>query len=196
MFLDIVFYASMTILMASAVGVIASNSPVYSALFLVSCFFQSAILWLLIEAEFLAIALIVIYVGAVMVLFLYVVMMMDNKVIETQQKFSPIFPFGIGLAILFLIELIYAIFSSTVSITPSVIDSNVSNTELLGNAIYTDHLVAFEIASLILLVGIIAAISLTLHKRKGLKKQSISEQIDATKTNRLKIIKVNSEEKV
>lgn len=196
MFLDVIFYSSVTLLITSAVGVITSNNPVYSALFLVSCFFQSAILWLLIEAEFLAIALIVIYVGAVMVLFLYVVMMMDTKKTDLGQKFSGFMPLGIVVAILLLVELIYAISSATLHVSPVRISPEVSNTQALGYAMYTQHLVAFEIASLILLIGIIAAISLTLHRREGLKRQSIAQQVSVSKADRLKIIKVNSHEQV
>jgi NADH-quinone oxidoreductase subunit J len=197
MVIDLVFFTSVAILMISAMGVITSNNPVHSALFLVSCFFQSSVLWLLLEAEFLAIALIVIYVGAVMVLFLYVVMMLDIRKNEHKQSVSSILPIGIGISILFIAELIFALSGTNVVQTRDTgVLSNPNNTEALGIELYTNYLVEFELASIILLLGIIAAISLTLHRRPGLKKQDISQQVSVSKKDRLKVVQVRSGEGV
>ncbi len=176
MFQAILFYAFSAILIGAALGVILSRNPVHAVMFLVLAFFQSAVLWLLAEAEFLAIVLVLVYVGAVMVLFLFVVMMLDINVERVQGSLTKYAPVGLLIAALMVVELVQVIWvrsrggeESGFAPTPE----GYSNTEALGAILYTDHVYAFEIAAVILLLAIVAAITLTMRKRPGLKVQNI-----------------------
>ena len=196
MFQAILFYVFSSILVVAALGVIFSKNPVHSIMFLVGAFFQSAVLWLLIEAEFLAIVLVLVYVGAVMVLFLFVVMMLDINVEEAKSSIAKYTPFGLLIAGLMIVELMQVIKLRSAnqmlqgfSINPA----EYSNTESLGAVLYTEHVYAFEIASVILLLAIVAAITLTMRKRPGLKVQDIAKQVAVDPKDRLKIIKMKSE---
>lgn len=197
MFQAILFYFFTTVLFAAAVGVILSRNPVHAVMLLVLAFFQSAVLWLLAEAEFLAIVLVLVYVGAVMVLFLFVVMMLDINVERARGGLTRFAPFGLLIAVLMVVELVQVIWirgSTEVGLggfqaTPD----GYSNTEALGAILYTEHVYAFEIAAVILLLAIVAAITLTMRKRPGLKLQNIAEQVSVKAKDRLRIVKMKSE---
>ena len=196
MFQAILFYVFSSILLVAALGVIFSKNPVHSIMFLVGAFFQSAVLWLLIEAEFLAIVLVLVYVGAVMVLFLFVVMMLDINVEEAKSSIAKYTPFGLIIAGLMIVELMQVIKLRSANQTLqgfSINPPDYSNTESLGSVLYTEHVYAFEIASVILLLAIVAAITLTMRKRPGLKAQDIAKQVAVDPKDRLKIIKMKSE---
>ena len=196
MFQAILFYVFSSILLIAALGVIFSKNPVHSIMFLVGAFFQSAVLWLLIEAEFLAIVLVLVYVGAVMVLFLFVVMMLDINVEEAKSSIAKYTPFGLLIAGLMIVELMQVIKLRSANQTLqgfSINPPDYSNTESLGSVLYTEHVYAFEIASVILLLAIVAAITLTMRKRPGLKAQDIAKQVAVDPKDRLKIIKMKSE---
>ena len=196
MFIAILFYTFSFVLLFAALGVIFSRNPVHSIMFLVGAFFQSAVLWLLIEAEFLAIVLVLVYVGAVMVLFLFVVMMLDINIEQTKSSIAKYTPFGLILAGIMIVELIQVIklrSSGQILQGFSINPDSYSNTEALGAILYTEHVYAFEIASVILLLAIVAAITLTMRKRPGLKAQDIAKQVAVDPKDRLKIIKMKSE---
>ena len=196
MFQAILFYVFSSILLVAALGVIFSKNPVHSIMFFVGAFFQSAVLWLLIEAEFLAIVLVLVYVGAVMVLFLFVVMMLDINVEEAKSSIAKYTPFGLLIAGLMIVELMQVIKLRSANQTLqgfSINPPDYSNTESLGSVLYTEHVYAFEIASVILLLAIVAAITLTMRKRPGLKAQDIAKQVAVDPKDRLKIIKMKSE---
>ena len=196
MFQAILFYVFSSILLVAALGVIFSKNPVHSIMFLVGAFFQSAVLWLLIEAEFLAIVLVLVYVGAVMVLFLFVVMMLDINVEEAKSSIAKYTPLGLLIAGLMIVELMQVIKLRSANQTLqgfSINPPDYSNTESLGSVLYTEHVYAFEIASVILLLAIVAAITLTMRKRPGLKAQDIAKQVAVDPKDRLKIIKMKSE---
>ena len=180
MFQAILFYVFSSILLDAALGVIFSKNPVHSIMFLVGAFFQSAVLWLLIEAEFLAIVLVLVYVGAVMVLFLFVVMMLDINVEEAKSSIAKYTPFGLLIAGLMIVELMQVIKLRSANQTLqgfSINPPDYSNTESLGSVLYTEHVYAFEIASVILLLAIVAAITLTMRKCPGLKSQDIAKHV-------------------
>ncbi len=199
MFQAVLFYFFAAVLFAAALGVIFSRNPVHAVLFLVLAFFQSAVLWLLAEAEFLAIVLVLVYVGAVMVLFLFVVMMLDVNVERERGGLTRYAPFGLLVATLMIVELVQVIWmrgSTDAGIggfqpTPD----GYSNTEALGAVLYTEHVYAFEIAAVILLVAIVAAITLTMRKRPGLKLQNIAQQVSVKAKDRLRIVQMKSEKR-
>ena len=197
MFYAILFYSFATILIGAAVGVIFSRNPVHAVMFLVLAFFESAMLWLLIEAEFLAIVLVLVYVGAVMVLFLFVVMMLDIEVERTEGGYTRYLPLGLVIAGLMVIELMQIIWWRSSADVASggfvATPDGYSNTEALGAVLYTEHVYAFEIAAVILLLAIVAAVTLTMRKRPGLKRQNISEQVAVKASDRLRIIKMDAE---
>jgi NADH-quinone oxidoreductase subunit J len=192
----ILFYAFATILIVAALGVISSRNPVHSALFLVLAFVQSAALWLLIEAEFLAIVLVLVYVGAVMVLFLFVVMMLDINVEKMREGFTRYFWIGATVAVIVAVEIGHVVWFRNQDIAftqaPSSYPPGYSNTAELGGVIYTQHVYAFEIAAMILLLAIVAAISLTMRKRPGLKVQNIAAQVAVRREDRVRLVKVES----
>ena len=197
MFHAILFYCFATILIGAALGVIFSRNPVHAVMFLVLAFFESAMLWLLIEAEFLAIVLVLVYVGAVMVLFLFVVMMLDIDVERMKGGYTRYLPLGLIIAGLMVVELMQIIWwRSSADIASGgfvATPDGYSNTEALGAVLYTEHVYAFEIAAVILLLAIVAAISLTMRKRPGLKKQNIAEQVAVRASDRIRIVKMDAE---
>ena len=197
MFHAILFYCFATILIGAALGVIFSRNPVHAVMFLVLAFFESAMLWLLIEAEFLAIVLVLVYVGAVMVLFLFVVMMLDIDVERMQGGYTRYLPLGLIIAGLMVVELMQIIWwRSSADIASGgfvATPEGYSNTEALGAVLYTEHVYAFEIAAVILLLAMVAAITLTMRKRPGLKKQNIAEQVAVRASDRIRIVKMESE---
>jgi len=193
------FYVFAAILVFAAVMVITRKNPVHSALFLVLAFFNSAGLWMLAEAEFLAIALVLVYVGAVMVLFLFVVMMLDINIAELRAGFVRNAPVAILVALAMVVELVMVVgpqrFGLDSFAAPAANPAEYSNTEALGLALFTQHLYAFEIAAVILLVGIVAAIGLTMRKRPETKYQNPSRQVTVKARDRLRVIKMDAEEK-
>lgn len=192
------FYVFAAMLIFASVMVITRRNPVHSVLFLVLAFFNAAALWMLAEAEFLAIALVLVYVGAVMVLFLFVVMMLDIDLSEMRAGFMKYLPLGIGISAVMVVELLMVVgpayFGLDKYVAPAAKAADYSNTEALGTLLYTEYLYPFEIAAVILLVAIIAAISLTLRKRPETKYQDPSKQVTVKKEHRLRVIKMEAEE--
>jgi NADH-quinone oxidoreductase subunit J len=196
-FFDVVFYLFAAITVMAGMGVVLARNPVHAALFLVLAFCSCAGIWMLLEAEFLAIALILVYVGAVMVLFLFVVMMLDLNLVKLREGFWRWFPFGALIAGLMVFEMVWVLGSrQTADVTTAVVHAaDYSNTKELGRLLYTHYVYPFEIAAVILLVAMVAAIALTLRRRQGVKSQIISEQVKAKKADRLRIVKMKSEPK-
>jgi NADH-quinone oxidoreductase subunit J len=197
---DFLFFAFAGVVIASALGVVTSRNPVHSALFLVLTFFSCSAIWLMLEAEFLAITLVLVYVGAVMVLFLFVVMMLDINVAKMREGFVSYLPVGIVFALLMLAVMVYVVgpvgpdVMGTAALDNAVRHAaDYSNTEALGEVLYTEYVLAFEIAAVILLVAIIAAITLTLRRRPTTKYQTPGKQIKVKRDDRLKIIKSDAE---
>ena len=195
---QIIFYIFGAMLLLSATMVVVIKNPIHAALFLVLSFFSSAAVWLLLNAEFLAIALVLVYVGAVMVLFLFVVMMLDINLSTFKDGFARYFPLGIIIALLMVVAMGMIVGSDYFATdTYKQIDTSMtsSNTKLLGYAIYTDYLYQFEIAGVILLVAIIAAISLSMSKLKITKSTHPNEQVSVKKEDRLRVVKMKTEKR-
>ena len=195
----ILFYAFATVLIASALGVILSRNPVHSALCLVLCFFTSAVLWLLIEAEFLAIVLVLVYVGAVMVLFLFVVMMLNIDIEELRRGFTRYAWLGVLVAAVVVFEIAGVVLTRRLGIDGTrgapPLPAGYSNTGELGTLLYSAYAYPLEIAAMLLLVAIVAAISLTLRHRRGQKLQNISRQVGARASERVRLIKMDGQER-
>lgn len=196
-FQDIVFYTLAAILLFAALNVITTRNPVYAALYLVLAFFTAAGIWLLLEAEFLAIALVLVYVGAVMVLFLFVVMMLDINLDKLREGFWKALPIALPVGGLMAVEMVMIVgvrnFGTDKVLAPPLHPAGYSNTAELGRVLYTDYLLPFELASVVLLVAIIAAIALTLRERKDSKSMDPSLQVLVKKSDRIRIIKMDSE---
>src|SRR4051812_6446767 len=194
------FYVFAAILVFAALRVITARNPVHSALFLVLAFFTSAALWMLLRAEFLAVTLVLVYVGAVMVLFLFVVMMLDINLDRLREGFWGNLPVAALVGVLMAVEMALVFvgksgFGADNVPIPGAPPANYSNSKALGAVLYTDYVFAFELAAVILLVAIVAAIAITLRHRKETKYQNPGVQLAATKGNRLKIVKMASEAK-
>jgi NADH-quinone oxidoreductase subunit J len=193
----IVFYVLAAVTVASALAVITVRNPVYAALLLVLTFFSSACVWLLAEAEFLAIALVLVYVGAVMVLFLFVVMMLDIRVAPMREGFIRYLPVGIVVGIIMVVEMVLLIgvrrFEQPLGAVDPALAEGVSNTAWIGRALFTDYLYPFELAAVILTVAIIAAIALTLRRRPGTKHQDPARQVQVRREDRVRIVKMQAE---
>ena len=197
MLVAVLFYTFATILVAAGVGVIVSRNPVHAALSLVLCFLTSAVLWLLIEAEFLALVLVLVYVGAVMVLFLFVVMMLDINVEELKRGFTRYAWLGWLVTAIVVAEIVGVIVQRRLGLDVTrgavPLPANYSNATELGTALFTRYAYAVELAAMLLLVAIIAAISLTLRRRRGLKLQDISAQVAVRASDRVRIVKMKAE---
>jgi NADH-quinone oxidoreductase subunit J len=190
-FQQLVFYFFAVMMVAAAVRMISVRNPVHAALYLVLTFFTSAALWMLMEAEFLAITLVLVYVGAVMVLFLFVVMMLDVNITAVRSGFIRYLPLGIAVAAVMVIEMALVVGSKSFRIDQPAGDSaNASNTEALGNVLYTQYVYPFEIAAVILLVAIVAAITLTLRRRPQTKHQDPAAQISVRRADRVRLVKI------
>jgi NADH-quinone oxidoreductase subunit J len=194
-----IFYIFAAVLIFAAARVITVRNPVHAALHLVLAFFTCAGLWLLLEAEFLAITLVLVYVGAVMVLFLFVVMMLDINTSPLREGFIRYLPVGLGVAALIVMEMYLVVRArnfgvDTVSI-PARHPEGYSNVREIGGVLYTDYVYPFEIAAVILLVAIIAAIALTMRKRPETKSQNVAEQVAVKKQDRVRVVKMKAEEK-
>lgn len=198
-FQDILFYIFSAILIASALGVITMRNPVNSALLLVLSFVTCAGLWLLLEAEFLAIALVLVYVGAVMVLFLFVVMMLDINLDRLREGFWKWFPFGALVTLVMVAEMSMVLMGKYFGLeempAPKPQDADYSNTRELGRLIYTEYVYAFELAAVLLLVAMIAAIALTLRHREDKRSADPGKQVKVKKADRLRIIPMQAEKK-
>jgi len=195
------FYLFAAITVVSAAMVVSSRNPVHSVLFLILAFFNSAGLFVLLGAEFLAMILVIVYVGAVAVLFLFVVMMLDVNIAQMRQGFLHYLPIGSLVGIVLLAEL--ALIGGAWVLTPEIQASvaqpippieEVTNTEALGRILYTDYVYLFQAAGLILLVAMIGAIVLTLRHREGVKRQSIDQQNAKTRAEAVSVVKVPSRE--
>ena len=188
------FWLFSAFLVIAALGVIISRNPVHAALSLVVCFISSAAIWLLIEAEFLAVVLVLVYVGAVMVLFLFVVMMLDVNVETLRSGFTRYAWLGWITAAVVIVEIIGVVTAKTMGIdvskgqTPQALDY--SNTTELGTVLYTRYAYPFELAAVLLLVAIVAAIALTMRKRPNAKAQDINAQTAARAQDRVRILKM------
>lgn len=197
---QIVFWTFSIVMVASALRVITARNPVHSVLFLVLTFFTASALWLLLEAEFLAVVLVVVYVGAVMVLFLFVVMMLDINLAPLREGFVRYLPVGVLVGVVMFVEMALVVgsryFGPERYAAPERAAQGYSNTSELGRALYSDYLYQFEIAGIILLVAIIAAIVLTMRKRpETTKYQNPGGQVRATKAERLRIVSMKSEQR-
>jgi NADH-quinone oxidoreductase subunit J len=194
-----IFYFFAAILVFAGLRVITARNPVHAALFLVLAFFTAAGLWMLLEAEFLAITLVLVYVGAVMVLFLFVVMMLDINLDKLREGFWDYLPLAVFVSVLLVIEMALILgsrhFGLEVMGTPSSHAADYSNTKALGRLLYTDYVYAFELAAVILLVAIVAAIALTLRRRKDSKYIDPAEQVKVKRNDRLRIVKMQAEKK-
>jgi NADH-quinone oxidoreductase subunit J len=194
----VIFYFFAVATVISACAVITVRNPVHAALFLVLTFFTSAVIWLSLEAEFLAISLVLVYVGAVMVLFVFVVMMLDINIARMREGFVRYLPLGLAVAVIMLLMMLSVVtsdvFRMDVGSEPLPKPADYSNTKALGSVLYTEYVFAFEIAAVILLVAIIAAISLTMRKRAKTKYQSPAAQIEVRKADRLRVVKMPSSE--
>lgn len=194
---QILFYVYATAVLIGAVAVITNRNPVHSALWLVFTFISSSGLWLIAGAEFLAIVLVLVYVGAVMVLFLFVIMMLDVKVEAARRQATRYGPLGILTALVVIGELAYVIWVQRSAparpMAAEPLPQGYSNTEALGKLLYTDYFYPFEIAAVLLLVAIIAAIVLTMRTRPGLKKQDIARQVATRREDRVRIVSMPAE---
>ncbi len=195
-FHTITFYVFAAMLIFSALRVITAKNPVHAAMFLVLSFVTAAALWLLIYAEFLAITLVLVYVGAVMVLFLFVVMMLDINFDKLREGFWKHLPIAATVALLMAGQMALLLWGRALklhNVSPGAPAAGVSNTKELGRILYTDYLLPFELAAVVLLVAMIAAIALTFRGRKDVKSQDIAAQVRVKSTDRLKIIKMDAE---
>lgn len=191
------FYAFAGLLVLSALRVITARNPVHAALFLVLAFFCASGLWMLLKAEFLSLALILVYVGAVMVLFLFVVMMLDLDIEHLRRDFKKFLPVAFLMGAVIVLELsivlIRSFIGTSAPVQPMLEEMATSNTHALGMLIFVDYVYAFEVAGVILLVAIIAAVALTLRNRKDSKAQNIHEQVNVNSADRMRIVKMDSD---
>lgn len=195
-----VFYLFAAIMIFAASRVISVRNPVHAAMYLVLTFFTCAGIWLLLEAEFLAVTLVLVYVGAVMVLFLFVVMMLDVNVEPMREGFVKYLPVGVLVGLIMLVEMVFLITqryfkAEQFPIPERATAEAMSNTETLGRLLYSEYLFQFEIAAIILLVAIVAAIALTMRRRPNTKYQTPSKQIEANKQNRLRVVEMSAEKR-
>lgn len=193
----VLFYIFSAILVASSLAVITVRNPVHAVLFLVLAFFTCSAIWILMEAEFLAITLVLVYVGAVMVLFLFVVMMLDINISVLREGFVKNAYVGVPVALVVLFELIAVVggdrFSLANIAAPELHGPDYSNTKELGRVLYTDYVYVFELAAVVLVVAIIAAISLTMRSRPDSKYQDPAKQVMVRRDDRLRVVKMAAE---
>jgi NADH-quinone oxidoreductase subunit J len=194
-FKTFLFYAFSVILVFAATRVITDRNPVHAALFLVLSFFSGAGVWLLLKAEFLAIVLVLVYVGAVMVLFLFVVMMLDINMDKLREGFWGYFPLAATIGVVIVLEMAAVLlhgFWALESQVPAA-SANIGNTKELGKLIYTEYIYAFEIAAVVLLVAIVAAVALTLRRRKDSKYFDPAAAVKVKRNDRLRIVSMKAE---
>ncbi len=203
----LLFYAFSAVLLFAALRVITARNPVHSALYLVLSFFQMAAIWLLLRAEFLAIVLVLVYVGAVMVLFLFVVMMLDINLDTLRRGFWRYFPAAALVGVIIVLEMAAVLMqgfqiggmtrSAQVggAMSPEVAATQAPNTEALGTLLYTHYLFAVEAAAVILLVAIVAAIALTLRRRKDVRRVAVADQLKARRDDRVRLVSMPAQGK-
>ncbi len=199
MFPAIQFYNLAAIIVASALGVILAKNPVHSSLLLILCFFNSAVIWLLLDAEFLGIVLVLVYVGAVMVLFLFVVMMLDINLEEFRRGLAGNWMLAMGVAGFVMFAIINVIVVKRLGgfalRSAPALPSDYSNTRVLGTALFTRYAYPAQLAAVILLVASVAAIVLTLRRRKDGKFQDISSQVAVRAKDRVRVVKMEAEKR-
>jgi NADH-quinone oxidoreductase subunit J len=199
MFPTILFFIFAAVLVGAALGVILARNPVHSALLLVLCFFNSAVIWLMLDAEFLGIVLVLVYVGAVMVLFLFVVMMLDINIERFRKELAGYWPLAVAVAGFVVFAIINVIVvrhlgGADLKLAPAL-PANYSNTRVLGTALFTQYAYPAQLAAVILLVASVAAIILTLRRRTGHKPQDIAAQVAVRAKDRVRIVKMASEKR-
>lgn len=196
-FKTFVFYVLSAIMIFAGLRVITARNPVHAALFLVLAFFTAGGIWLLLAAEFLAIVLVMVYVGAVMVLFLFVVMMLDINIDRLREGFWSYLPVGALIGVLLVVEMVLVLGGSYFGLTempaPPAAQAGYSNTRELGRVLYTDYVYPFELASLLLLVAMVVAVTLTLRKRKGLRRVDPAEQVAVKSRERIELVSMPAE---
>jgi len=194
---QILFYAFSALVIAAGAMVITVRNPVYAALSLVVAFFGSAGLWMMLEAEFLAITLVLVYVGAVMVLFLFVVMMLDINIAVLREGFARYVPVAVVFAVLMMVSITLVVgprhFGLEFVAAPPPADPDYNNTQALGRALFSQYLLPFEAAAVVLLVAIIAAIALTLRHTRQTKAPKPERQVQVQRNDRLRIVKMDAE---
>jgi NADH-quinone oxidoreductase subunit J len=192
-----IFYFLATVMVFAALRVITARNPVHAVLFLVMAFFNAAGIWLLLQAEFLAIVLVMVYVGAVMVLFLFVVMMLDINVERLRDGFWRYLPLGAAIGGFMVLEMALVLggsyFSTAVMPAPAELAADFSNTKQLGRLLFTEYVYPFELASVVLLVAIVAAVMITLRRRTENKSQHVPTQVAVKKSERLRLVNLHSE---
>jgi NADH-quinone oxidoreductase subunit J len=196
----IAFWAFFTVTVISAIGVISLKNPVHAALSLVLTFFTTACLWLLLQAEFLGITLILVYVGAVMVLFLFVVMMLDINTTPLREGFAKYFPIAMLVAAIMLVEILALLginkgAGSALSAADPAAAMQLSNVEWIAQSLFTRYMLPFEIAAVILTVAIVVAVMLTLRRRAGTKTQDPAKQVAVRREDRIRLVKMKAETK-
>jgi NADH-quinone oxidoreductase subunit J len=193
----IFFYSFAGLLVFSTLRVVTARNPVHAALFLVLSFFCASGLWMLLKAEFLSLALILVYVGAVMVLFLFVVMMLDLDLEHLRRDYKKYLPVAFLMGAVIVLELsivlIRSFIGTSAPVQPMLEEISASNTHALGMLIFVDYVYAFEVAGVILLVAIIAAVALTLRHRRDSKSQNVVEQVNVNPSDRMRIVKMDSD---
>ena len=195
----IAFYAFSLVTTLAAGAVITVKNPVHAVLSLILTFFSTACLWLLLQAEFLGIVLVLVYVGAVMILFLFVVMMLDLNMTPIREGFARYFPVAMVVAAVMLFEMVSLIgvqgsqVASTLSATDPATAATLSNIEWIGQALFTRFMLPFEIAAVILTVAIVVAVMLTLRRRQGIKTQNPSRQVMVRREDRVRLVKMKAE---
>ncbi|HYP68599.1 MAG TPA: NADH-quinone oxidoreductase subunit J [Thiobacillaceae bacterium] len=199
-FQSFIFYFFSAILLFAGLRVITARNPVHAALNLVLAFFTAAGLWILLEAEFLAVTLVLVYVGAVMVLFLFVVMMLDINLDKLREGFWDYLPLAVPVVVLLVLEMVVVLggkyFGLSAMPNPATRPEGYSNTKELGRLLYTDYVYPFEIASVILLVAIVAAIALTMRKRKDTKYTNPARQVRVKRNERVRLVSMRAEKRV
>ena len=194
-----VFYAFAIVLVYAALRVVTAKNPVHAALHLVLAFFSAAAIWMLLQAEFLAIALVLVYVGAVMVLFLFVVMMLDINLDKLREGFWSHLPLAAGVGIVIVLEMAYVLLKTFIipdgTANPMPLPPGTSNTRELGKLIFTDYVFAFEVAAIVLLVAIVAAVALTVRTRKDTKGQDPNRQVAVKRKDRVRMVVMPSEKR-
>ena len=193
------FYLFAGVIVASAVMVITARNPVHAVLFLILAFVNTAGIFVMLGAEFLAMVLVIVYVGAVMVLFLFVIMMIDVDFAELRAGYMKYMPVGVLVGAVLLVELALVLGSWVLTpklmakaASPIPVDPNITNTEALGLILYTDYMFYFELAGLILLVAMVGAIVLTLRKKEGVRRQVVADQVARTPATSIEVVKVDS----
>ncbi|MEC8672619.1 MAG: NADH-quinone oxidoreductase subunit J, partial [Pseudomonadota bacterium] len=184
------FYLFSAVMLGAGLMVVVSRNPVYSVLFLILAFFNAAGLFVLIGAEFIAMLLVVVYVGAVAVLFLFVVMMLDINFAEMRAGFQKYLPLGLVVGGILVFELVAAIYGDAFNGASLPAMPEISNTRALGNVLYTKYMYLFQVAGLILLVAMIGAISLTMRKRPGVRRQVVAEQNARSRADSVEVVEV------